>query len=198
MDLEEILKTRYATKLFEGRQIEKEKLEKLFDLILLTPSSYNLQPWKIKVVEDQETKEKLFAVSFNQKQLTTCSAVLVLCADLDIEKNISKLEKKLLVAMPQQKVQQFIDLLKNFAKSMDRNQRLIWAQKQVYLLAQTTLLVSKYLGLDSCPMEGFDPVAYSKILNLPDNLVPTLVIPIGYAADKPRPKIRLEKKDILF
>jgi len=198
MDLEEILKTRYATKLFDGRQIEKEKLEKLFDLILLTPSSYNLQPWKIKVVEDQETKEKLFAVSFNQKQLTTCSAVLVLCADLDIEKNISKLEKKLLVAMPQQKVQQFIDLLKNFAKSMDRNQRLIWAQKQVYLLAQTTLLVSKYLGLDSCPMEGFDPVAYSKILNLPDNLVPTLVIPIGYAADKPRPKIRLEKKDILF
>jgi|YelNatPaOPRAMG01_1025707.scaffolds.fasta_scaffold165355_2 nitroreductase len=198
MDLEEILKTRYATKLFDGRQIEKEKLEKLFDLILLTPSSYNLQPWKIKVVEDQETKEKLFAASFNQKQLTTCSAVLVLCADLDIEKNISKLEKKLLVAMPQQKVQQFIDLLKNFAKSMDRNQRLIWAQKQVYLLAQTTLLVSKYLGLDSCPMEGFDPVAYSKILNLPDNLVPTLVIPIGYAADKPRPKIRLEKKDILF
>jgi len=198
MDLEDILKTRYATKLFDGRKIEKDKLDKLFNLIFLSPSSYNLQPWKIKVIEDQKTKEELLSVSFNQKQITTCSHLLILCADLDIEKNISKLEEKLLLILPRENVQKYIQVLKNFASSMDRNERLIWAQKQVYILAQTILLVSKHLGFDSCPMEGFDPVAYSKILNLDNSLIPTLVIPIGYAADKPKPKIRLDRNDLIF
>jgi nitroreductase len=47
-------------------------------------------------------------------------------------------------------------------------------------------------------MAGFDPNAYSQILNLPDHLVPTLLCPLGYAADTPIPKVRLSKEDVFF
>ncbi|MFN3910334.1 MAG: nitroreductase family protein [Candidatus Anstonellaceae archaeon] len=198
MNLEEILKNRYATKLFDGKKINEQKIEKLFELILLSPSSYNLQPWKIKVIEDQKTKERLFSASYNQKQITSCSHLLVFCANLNIEENIRLLEEKLLKTKQKNEIEEYIEVLKNFASFLKGEKRLLWAQKQVYLIAQTTLIAAKYLGFDSCPMEGFEPEKYKEILNLPKELVPTLVIPIGYAADKPREKIRFEKNQVFF
>jgi nitroreductase len=198
MDLEEILKTRYATKLFNNQKIPKEKIEKLLELISLSASSYNLQPWKIKIIEDQKTKEELFKVSFNQKQIITASHILVFCANLNIEENIELLEKTILQKNKNAPISDYINMLKSFANSLSKEQRLIWAQKQVYLAAQVALLASKHLGFDSCPMEGFIPQEYSKILKLPPHLVPTIVIPVGYAADTPRPKIRFLVSDILI
>ncbi|MCX8163094.1 MAG: NAD(P)H-dependent oxidoreductase [Candidatus Micrarchaeota archaeon] len=198
MDFKEILEKRYATKLFDGRKIPKEKLDELFKMILLSPSSYNLQPWKIKVVEDKKIKEELFAASYNQEQIRTCSHLLVFCAELDIEKNISLLEKELSKKLPEQKAKAYVQMLKEFSASMSEEQKKNWAQKQVYIAMQTTLLAAKYLGFDSCPMEGFEPEKYSKILKLPPNLIPTVVVPIGYAADKPKPKIRFSKEEVFF
>ncbi|MEM3362118.1 MAG: nitroreductase family protein [Candidatus Anstonellaceae archaeon] len=197
MNLEELLKARYATKIFDKREIPQEKINKLVEMITLTPSSYNLQPWKIKIVKDQELKEKLFYASYNQEQVRTCSHLLVFCANLDIESNIKLLEQKLLEREKKEKIEPYINMLKEFAFSTKGEKRLSWAQRQLYLAAQTALLAAKYLGFDSCPMEGFEPKKYSEILKLPQNLVPTIIIPLGYAADKPRPKIRFSVDEIL-
>ncbi|PIT84775.1 NAD(P)H-dependent oxidoreductase, partial [Candidatus Micrarchaeota archaeon CG10_big_fil_rev_8_21_14_0_10_45_29] len=51
---------------------------------------------------------------------------------------------------------------------------------------------------DSCPMEGFDAAQYSQILQLPENLVPTCVVPVGYAADEQREKLRFSKEEVFF
>ncbi|MBU5688051.1 MAG: NAD(P)H-dependent oxidoreductase [Candidatus Aenigmarchaeota archaeon] len=199
MDFEKIMRERYATKLFDKRKIPEEKIQKLIEIIRLTPSSYNLQPWKIKIISDDETKNKLMPASFNQKQIETCSHLLVLCADTDILTRLEKITKTMKEnGIEDSKIKSYSSMVKEVVKSMKNEEILNWTQKQVYILLANTLNAAKHLGLDSCPMEGFEPKEYSKILNLPKNLVPTVLCPIGYAADTPRKKIRLEKEDIIF
>jgi nitroreductase len=192
MEFKEIVMKRYATKKFDGNKIPENKFNELLELIRYSASSFNIQPWKIKVVTDQETKDKLQAVSWNQPQVGNSSNVLVFCADTDIEKNIDKLEK----LMPENK--QYIQIMRGFAEGLTGEARLTWAQKQCYIALGNALNGAKSLGFDSCPMEGFNPAEYKKILNLPENLHATVVCPVGYAADKQNPKQRFSKEDVFF
>lgn len=199
MKFDEIVNARYATKKFDGKVVPEATMEKLYDLIRLSASSFNLQPWKIKVITDKKTKEKLQTASWNQEQITSCSHLLVLCADKEVGKLIDKLEKQMLKAgVPAENLKQYVSMMRGMNSSMSEEQRLSWAQKQVYIALGNAMNGAKSLGLDSCPMEGFDAKQYAQILMLPTNLVPTLVCPIGYAADKPRPKMRFTKEEVFF
>lgn len=188
---------RYATKLFDKRKLPESKVDTLLEIIRYAPSSFNIQPWVVQIVTDQATKERLSGASWNQPQITSCSHLLIFCANTDILANIEDLEKLMIGngAKPSE-IKQPIDMMKNFEKGLDRNQKLAWAQRQTYLALGNALNGAKFLGFDSCPMEGFDPKEYSNILNLPDNIVPTALCPIGYAKDKPNPKLRFPKEKV--
>ena len=197
MEFEKIVNERYATKLFDGRKLSESKVNKLLDIIRYAPSSFNIQPWKVIVITDKTLKEKLSPASWNQAQITSCSHLLVFCANKDIAGNINKLEKLMIDAGYNPKdVKNSIDMMKQFEKSLSDEQKLSWAHRQTYLALGNALNGAKSLGFDSCPMEGFDPASYSKILNLPDNLVPTALCPIGYAEDNPQPKLRFPKEEV--
>ena len=199
MEFGKIVMERYATKKFDGKRIPEEKVRELEEMIRYSASSFGLQPWKVKVVADQATKDKLMAASWNQPQVGTASHVLVLCADSDIDPLITRLEAALVKAgSSKESLKGYVDVMRGFAEGKDVAARLAWAQKQVYIALGNALNGAKSLGFDSCPMEGFDPAQYSKILGLPANIVPTVVCPIGYAADTPRPKVRFERKDVFF
>ena len=193
MDFEKIVQERYATKLFDGRKIPESKVNKLLDMIRYAPSSFNIQPWKIIVITEDKLKEKLTPASMNQKQIQSCSHLLVFCANTNIAGNIDKLEKLMKKAGVST---EYIGIMRSFDKSLSEEQKLAWAQRQTYLALGNALNGAKSLGFDSCPMEGFDPKAYAKILNLPANLVPTALCPIGYASDKPNPKLRFPKEEV--
>jgi len=193
MDFEKIVHERYATKHFDGRKIPESKVNKLLDMIRYAPSSFNIQPWKIIVVTNDKLKEKLTPASMNQKQIESCSHLLVFCANIDIAGNIDKLEELMKKAGASTG---YIDIMRGFDKSLGEEQKLAWAQRQTYLALGNALNGAKSLGFDSCPMEGFDPKAYAKILELPSNLVPTALCPIGYTNDKPNPKLRFSAEEI--
>ena len=199
MEFEKIVQERYATKGFDGKKIPDAKVNKLMEIIRQAASSFNIQPWVVKVVTDQPTKEKLAPASWNQPQITTCSHLFVFCANKDIISNIRKLEQLMYKsgAKPQD-AQPYVQMMKDFEKNLTDDQKLSWAQRQTYLALGNALNGAKALGFDSCPMEGFDPNAYSKILNLPANLVPTALCPIGYASDKPKPKLRFAKEEMFI
>ena len=198
MDFKSIVASRYATKEFDGRAVPESTVSELVELIRLAPSSYNMQPWKIKVITDAKTKEALLAASYNQRQITTCSHLLVFCADTDLDSLVSKIETQMLSngAKPEA-IKGYVDAMRGLASRMTPEQTLAWAQRQVYLALGNALNGAKSLGLDSCPMEGFDAKAYCAILKLPASLVPTVLCPVGYAKDKPMPKMRFSKADIL-
>lgn len=192
MKFNEIVMSRYATKKFDGKKVPKEKVEMLLEMIRYSASSFNIQPWKIKIVDDMATQEKLAPHAWNQPQIMTCSHLLVFCADRDVLANINKLDKMMPGA------ESYIQMMKDFESSMPEDKKLAWAQRQTYLALGNAINGTKALGFDSCPMEGFNPEEFANILSIPKNLVPTALCPIGYAADTPRPKMRFDRKDVFF
>ena len=99
---------------------------------------------------------------------------------------------------PTEAVKHVIGMTNGFVQSIPNENLLAWSQRQSYLALANAINGAKALGFDSCPMEGFDPAAYSNTLKLPENIVPTALCPIGYAADEPRPKIRYAKEELFF
>ena len=198
MEFKQIVMARYATKKFDGKKISQEKVDELFELIRHAPSSWNIQPWKIKVITDDATKEKLSPASWNQAQITTCAHLLVFCADSAIMKRIDALEKLMTKEMPAEKAKEATNYMRSAFKDTTENYRIACAQRQLYLALENAVLGAKALGFDSCPMEGFNAEEYAKILNLPKNIVPTALCTIGFAADTPRAKIRFPKEEIFF
>lgn len=197
MNFKSIVMNRYATKSFDGRKLPDKKINELLELIRYSASSFGLQPYKIVVVKDKETKEKLLSASWNQPQITTCSHLLIFCADTDIKSRVDKYEKLLLKNnKDNNSVKKYVEMIRGFEQQMSEDKKLVWAQKQVYIALGNAINGAKSLGFDSCPMEGFIPEEYSKILSLPKNLVPTVLCTVGYANDKPRPKIRFDNKDL--
>ena len=199
MEFKEIVKARYATKSFDGKKIPESKVNELIELISYAPSSFGLQPYRIKVVSDQKTKEALAPASWNQPQITTCSHLLIFCANTDIKGHIEKYEKMMLKAgIPKENVTPYIGMMKGFEEGLSDEHRLSWSQRQAYIAVGNAVNGAKSLGFDSCPMEGFSPAEYSKILNLPKNIVPSALVTIGYASDKPHTKIRYPKEELFF
>jgi nitroreductase len=199
MEFDTIVMSRYATKKFDGRKIPDDKVNALLDLVRFAPSALNLQPWKIRVITDQKIKDLLRPAAFNQEQITTCSHLLVFCADPDYNGLIKKLGVLLKKnGVPAETQKMITDMATGFAEPMSPEQKLAWSQAQTYLALGNALNGAKALGFDSCPMGGFDPKEFSRILKIPAPLVPTMLCPIGYAADKPLPKVRFPREDIVF
>jgi nitroreductase / dihydropteridine reductase len=199
MDFKEIVMSRYATKKFDGKKISEKKVGELLELVRFAPSALNLQPWKIKVVTDQAIKEQLKPAAFGQEQIPTCSHLLVFCADPDYDSLIQRLGALLKKnAVPEETRKMITGMAENFSKPMSPDQRLAWSQAQTYLALGNAVNGAKALGFDSCPMGGFNPGEFSRILKIPAPLVPTMLCPIGYAADKPMPKVRFAHEDIVF
>jgi nitroreductase/dihydropteridine reductase len=199
MDFTKIVMSRYATKKFDGKKIPEKKVDELLELVRFAPSAINLQPWKIRIVTDQKEKEQLKSAAFNQDQITTCSHLLVFCADPDYESLIKRLGALLKKSgAPEEMQKMVLGMAVNFTTPMSPEQRLAWSQAQTYLALGNALNGAKALGFDSCPMGGFDPKEFSRILKIPPPLVPVMLCPIGYAADKPMQKVRFAKEDIVF
>lgn len=199
MQFKDIVMERYATKKFDGNRIPDDKIDELIELIRFAPSALNLQPWRIRIITDQHVKELLKPAAFNQEQITTCSHLLVFCADPDYAGLIGKLEKLLKDNnIPEEMRTTIVDMASQFAGSMTPEQQLAWSQAQTYLALGNAVNGAKSLGFDSCPMGGFNPAEFTRILNIPAPLIPVMLCPVGYAADSPMPKIRFSRDEIMF
>ena len=199
MEFKDIVRKRYAAKQFNGKMIPKEKIDELLDIIRFAPSALNLQPWKIKVISDRKIKEALKSASFNQGQVTTCSHLLVFCANTNVDELIEKADRMLQDGgLPDELRTSRFNMAKTMTGNMSPEETVEWAKCHAFLALGNAVNGAKSLGFDSCPMAGFDPAEYSRILNLPDHLVPTMICPVGYAADTPIPKTRFSKEDIFF
>ncbi len=199
MEFKNLLEERYATKMFDGKKIDEDKIEQIMEMIRLSPSALNLQPWKIKIIADEDLKEKLSPASMDQPQIKSCSHLLVFCANTDLKGNADKLMSTLkTLGMPEENIEHLEFVLSNFLSMFPGDAGVCEAQHNTFIAAITAIYAAKSLGIDSCPMQGFDQAAYSEILQFPNNLVPTIIVPLGYATDKPMPKVRFSKEEIFF
>jgi nitroreductase len=199
MDLKDCIHNRYACKKFDGRPLSDDLVENLMNIIRYAPSAFNLQTWKVKIISDPTIKECLQSAAFDQEQISTCSHLLIFCADLNTHECIDQLETGLFRSGdPADTVTGQIGFIKNWFTSMPPSAAEELAIKNTMIAATYAWLGAVSLGFDSCPMGGFDQGEFARILNLPKHLKPIILTPIGYRADAPLPKYRHQAKDFII
>src|SRR5436190_12374735 len=159
------LNWRYATKQFDPKQrISAQDWAALEDALLMTPSSGGLQPWHFIVVTDPSVRAKLLPASYSQAQITDASHLVVFAA----KKNFSEADVDAFIrhtaaarGVPVESLAAYRDMLAGgIVKSMDETARDAWARNQAYIALGNLLTSAALLGIDACPMEGFDRVKY--------------------------------------
>lgn len=184
--MRETVEFRFACKHFDAaKKIDDGVLHELLDLTRLSPSSYGVQPWKFIVVENDGLKAALAPACYGQPQIMESSCVVVMCARTDLAGDNGVLnqyvvQSKADLGYNDEQSEGFKKMLDSFLLSKSDEELKVWAQKQVYLAGMQLMLVAAEKGIDSCPMEGFDPAKVSEVLGLPKELVPTLIVPLGY------------------
>ncbi len=196
------LNWRYATKSFDtSRTVSSEDLNTILEAVRLAPTSYGFQPFHVTVVSDPVTKAKLRKAAYEQEQITSASHILVFSARPNIRDRASNLFSTLRrngapeeIVAKLEKFSKITNLIRTVTFS-----RTSWAAKQAYVALGIASLTAAELGIDGCPMEGFDPGKFARILRLGDDLRPAVLFAIGYrsASDKVRPKYRLPLQQLV-
>ena len=191
------LKWRYAVKKFDSKRLlPNEKVEGLKHAFNLTATSYGLQPIKMVVLQNKEIQKKLVSYSYGQRQVENASHVLVICIEKKIDTAFIKQYFNLVKEVrgtDEAILKPFEDtLVQDFGKK-ETEEIKIWATNQAYLALGNLLSYCALEEIDSCPMEGFVPGDYDKILGLEKKgLTSVLVLPVGYRS-KNDPFSKMEK-----
>jgi nitroreductase len=181
------LEWRYATKKFDpAKKIDAQTWAKIEQSLVLSPSSFGLQPWKFVVITDEKVKQQLQPISYNQRQPVDCSHLVVLARKSALDADYIEKYMELTAKVKQVPIET-LDMLKgmqlNFVKSTPPEQLKAWQANQVYIALGVLLSAAAALGVDSCPMEGLDKEAYDKLLGLPERGCHAVVMcALGYRA----------------
>ena len=202
------LNWRYATKQFDpARKIAPATWAALEEALVLTPSSFGLQPWKFIVVADPAVREKLVAVSWNQRQIADASHLVVFAVKTPFgEKDIDHLLARIaeLRGVPAASLAPYREMMAgSLLRGLDEAARAQWAIRQVYIALGNFLTCAALMGVDACPMEGIEPAKYNEILGLPQQgLSAVVVATAGYrsSADKyaALTKVRYPRSEVVL
>jgi nitroreductase / dihydropteridine reductase len=199
MEFKDLVKNRRSIRQYQSVAVREGTIHELLEIIGLSVSAINLQPWKIKVVSDQAVKDKLFEASFRQNHVRTCSHLLVLCADVDYAAIIDRAEKAMAAAgVPDEARQGLREMATNVVSGMTTEQQLQWSREQVFIALGNAVNGAYSLGLGACPMTAFQAVEFVRILELPPTVVPTVLLSVGYSAEDGMPKMRLPVNEIVI
>jgi len=198
MSLVEKLKWRYATKKMDSsKSVPQETVEEILEAVRLTASSSGLQPYELIVITNSELREKIKAVANNQTQVTDCSHLVIFAAwdnyttqrindAFDMTETVRNFKNDAGVAYRQM-------LLTNYP-TRDPEVNFTHAAKQAYIGLGTALIAAAEVGVDSTPMEGFNPKALDEILNLKDKgLRSVVMLTLGYRKEDEDWLVNLKK-----
>lgn len=170
MNVTNQLEWRYATKQFSAESPSPDKLEQVLESARLAASSFGLQPFRVIIVEDMEVRKQLRQAAFGQPQITDATKLLVFARMLHVSEsdvsdymhNISKIRQ-----IPLDKLEGFKSSIMSKVDRLEKTGATHeWAARQAYISLGTVLATAAVLGVDTCPMEGFNPDEFDKILGL--------------------------------
>jgi nitroreductase len=206
--LVEALNWRYATKKFDStKKIDAKTWSSLEEALILSPSSYGLQPWKFIVVENQEIKNKLKEVSWNQSQVSDCShhVVFAIKEKMDEEHITHFIEQTAKVrGMDASVMDGYKKMMVGDLVSGPRSQMISeWAARQAYIALGNFMTAAAMIGVDTCPLEGIDPSKYDEILGMKGSGYRVVVAcPAGYRASDDKyaqsKKVRFDSNELII
>lgn len=184
MDVLQAIRERRSINFFEtGRELPDEKIRELLELANLSPSSFNLQPWKVVVAKDPERKKALRKCAFDQPKAEEASAVLIMIADpKGVEENVGRVLdswQELGYIKPEMR-DTYAGMTDSLYGTEDSLIRKIFAVKNTALYAMNIMLAAKGLGLETHPMDGFDEACIKKEFGIPGDKIIPMLIAIGW------------------
>jgi len=206
MELLDKLKWRYAAKAMNGEKVPQEKVDNIIEAISLAPTSSGLQPFEIFVITNQEVKEKIRPVAWNQSVITDCSHLLIFAAwDTYTAERINKqfdLTNEVR-GFKNEGWENYRKLLLSTYPQKDAEVNFNHAAKQAYIAFSHALIAAAFEEVDATPIEGFVPEKVDEILGLKEKgLRSCVVLTLGYRqADKDwlvnLKKVRKSKADLV-
>ena len=206
MELLDKLNWRYAAKAMNGKKVPEDKIERILEAARLAPTSSGLQPFEIIVIKNQELKEKIKPVAWNQSVITDCSHLLVFAAwdtyTADRINYMFDLTNEIR-GFKNEGWENYRQMLLNAYPQKDAEENFNHAAKQAYIAFSQAIAAAAFEGVDATPIEGFDPAAVDEILGLREKgLRSAVLLPIGYRkADKDwlvdLVKVRKPMKDLV-
>jgi nitroreductase len=206
-NLMDALNWRYATKIFDAhKKISPELWDALEKTLVLTPTSYGLQPYKFLVVQDGATRDALLPQSWGQKQVVDCSHFVVFLARTEMtEADVKKFIQLTCTVrgIPEAALAGYQKMMLGDVVHGPRGKIAHeWATRQSYIALGNLMTAAAILGVDACPMEGISPADYDKILKLEGSGYKTVVAcALGYRSDADKyaklAKVRYETKELV-
>lgn len=194
---------RHACKIFdENKKISKEDLNYILEVGRKSPSSFGMEPWKFLVIQNQELKEKIKPFCWNQPQITTCSDLIIILARIEDVKPDSGVPAKRFARreMSQDKLDFYLDVYsKHLADTLSSDENIYnWTARQCYIAAGNMMSAAAFIGIDSCPIEGFEKENLEKVLNLDTSKYQVaVVIPFGYRLNEQSKQLRLPFDEVV-
>jgi len=184
----ESLSWRYATKKFDtNKKLSENKVKTLKEAFNLTATSFGLQTISMLVISNEDLKKSLIEHAYNQKQVYEASHLLVICIQNDIkDEDVNDYfdNIKVIRNTPETILESYRNYLLQSMRDKSVEERQQWSMNQAYIALGNLMTVCAVEGIDSCPMEGFNPEKYDEILNLKDKgLKSLLLLPVGYRAE---------------
>jgi len=198
---------RYATKVFDAtRKIPEDVWQALKQALVLTPTSYGLQPYRFLVIENPAKRAELLPHSWNQRQVVDASQFIVFAArtkvtEADVDKLISHASHARRIpaeSLNSYRGMMLGDLVNGPRSKIARE----WATRQTYIALGNLMTCAAVLDVDACPMEGFSPPDYDRVLGLENSGYAAVVCcALGYRAANDKyadlAKVRYDEADLL-
>lgn len=206
MELLNKLNWRYAAKAMNKEVVSDEKIEAILEAARLAPTSSGLQPFEIFVVKNEEIKSEIRKIAWNQSVVTDCSHLLVFAAwDNYTEDRINYMFDLTneIRGFKNEGWENYRQKLLSFYPTQPAENNFQHASKQSYIAFAAAIMAAAFEGVDCTPIEGFEPDALDKILNLREKgLRSTLLLPIGYRKAEEDwlvdlPKVRKSKENLV-
>jgi len=185
MQVSQALQARRAVKHFDpAHDMSEAEFKQMMDLVLYSPTSFNIQNWRFVRVTDTAKREAIKAAAWDQAQITDASALIVLCADT---KSWNKDTPRYWRDAPQEISDLMVSMTIPFYEGKEELQR-DEAMRSVGIAAQSIMLLAKEMDYDTCPMIGFDPSVVAEVINLPDDHVIGMIVAVGKSVKDPNPR----------
>ena len=197
MELLDKLNWRYAAKAMNGKKVSEDKIARILEAARLAPTSSGLQPFEIFVIKNQEIKEKIKPVAWNQSVITDCSHLLVFAAwDTYTADRINYMFDLTndIRGFKNEGWENYRNMLLSAYPQKDAEENFNHAAKQAYIAFSQAIAAAAFEGVDTTPIEGFEPAAVDKILGLREKgLRSAVLLPIGYRQEDKDWLVNLEK-----
>lgn len=181
----EAIKSRRAVKHYDpDHEMTEAEERELMELVLQSPTAFNIQNWRFVLVKDPELRKQIRAAAWDQAQVTDASLLVVLCGDL---RSWEKEPERYWQNAPKEVRDFLVPAIKQYYEGNDQVQR-DEVMRSCGLAGMTLMLAAKAMGYDTCPMDGFDFEQVGKLIGLPEHHVISFMIAVGKGTKPAWPK----------